>query len=199
MALSQVNISFYPPPGANRDPGAYASGPCEPPVKRFICFLLRSDRANMYSHMFCRWKNQDHLVSFNIIRPRTRISAYFATCMPPSPQTHLFPRQRITIRSQVIPRVPQRTPDMRTPVCTHRRPPKTFFTRSQVESRQNITSSSLVTFTHVYFKKDICTTFYPARHVSTYLLYHVQASFMGLIQFYPEKYHGNMQNFDPSC
>ena len=82
MALSHVNISFYPPPGAISEPGANASGPCEPPVKRFVCFLLRSDRANMYSYMFCSRKNQDHLVSFNIIRPRTRISAHFATCPP---------------------------------------------------------------------------------------------------------------------
>ena len=125
---------------------------------RRLCFLLQSDHAKLYSSMPCTWKNQGHLVLFNIIPSLDQDFLPFPV-LPPPRQTHLLPHQKITSRSQVIPRVSQRAPDMYTPVCTHSCPRKTFFIRSQVESRESVTPACLVTFTFVYFKKDICTLF----------------------------------------
>ena len=158
MALSLVYISFYPPPAANTETGGHPSGArttarrggcdsccnltlqsCDP-----IRILVRKIRVTWF---------------YSILYPALDRDFSPFPVLPPPRQTHLLPRQKITSRSQVIPRVYQRTPDMYTPGCAHSCQPKTFFIRSRVESRENVTPACLVTFTFVYLKKDICTLF----------------------------------------
>ena len=117
----------------------------------------------------------------------TRVCVYFINVI----------KTRFSSRSQVIPRAPERAPGMPGPVCTHRRPPKVLFTRPQVGLRQSVASARRNTLPPANLKKDICSAQYAACHHQTRLLYHVTASFMGFLQFYPEKYPGNHQNFDP--